>query len=297
MADAGRGARVAGAVVLLALALVACGKSGSPPPTPTAALHPVPRPTVPAATHAPAPNGPTAGALSQEVVTAWAGVRTYRSTFASAQSLGSAEAAIPGLRDLAGAIATPIAGLHPGTRVVVTMSDDVIRGDRKHRVVVVNGQPVFELVAVGTRVFARQYRPAASGRGTLPGAWSELDRAKLDPTTPLAQQVASLDAAGDAPFARIPTGIQAQPLKDAGTSRVAGRACTIYSAVTTTSTGEPVDVAIAVGADRLPCSIQTRAGGIVAVTTFERYNQPLTIAMPTATSGPAARVGSGDPLE
>lgn len=281
--------RLGVAIILLAVVLAACGKDGGSGKTPTRSPNPGPRPTVAGTAAA---SGVTVGDLADQVAAAWAGVKTYRATFVTSQSLGGAQAAIPDLRHLVPALGlgTPGATPKPSTRVVVETSDEIARPDRKRRLIVVNGRPVVELIAVGKRVFIRTYAPGPGGRGTTPGMWTELDRTNLDATTPLGGLVAGLDAAGAAPLAQVSAATRARPLKNAGPRAFGQRTCAVYSAVTTTQTGERVDVAIAVAVNHLPCSIQTSAGGIVGVTTYDAFNQPLTIAAPLAT--PAARAAA-----
>lgn len=212
----------------------------------------------------------TLGELVDRVAVAWVGVRTYRVLTRIA-------------------VAAPSDGLTPGASPaadaaidsVVEIEDEVVVPDRKRRVGRTGGVVVREFVAVGGRVYSRG--------GGESGAWSEFDRAALDPTSQIGSIVADLAAPVVAPFAGYPALARTFPLVPLGPVTVAGRDCVAYR-VAIPNLGEAIETTLSIGADDLPCGSETRVRGIATAVTYLAFNEALVIEAPTvATPVVAAR--------
>lgn len=247
---------------VLVAAVVGCGGEEERRPPATVAVGPVPGTPV-----AMVDGRPTVGELADRIAAAWAGVRSYRARF------------------VAGGRGSPAAG--PAVEVV----DEVAVPDRKRRTSLANGAVVAETVAVGGRVWARGETPlAAATASPAAGEWVLVDPAAID----LQSQIGFLYADLIAPARPLYTGLsedergrRATPL---GEVTVGGRSCAAYRIADTTPTGERIEVVLALGPDDLPCSLETRVGGTVNVTTWA-FNVPVAIAAPGSEATPAAGTG------
>jgi hypothetical protein len=257
--------------------LVACGDDSSPAPesTPsptavlslsTAAAGAIETKTAPVSS--PAPGEVTVGQIADRIAAAWPAVRTFRTTLQTTT-----------LSPLASPVASPAASPAAGI-VQLTIVDEAIQPGRRHRVQSDNGQVVSEMILVDGLVYLRGVEiPGATPVATDPTVWATLDPAALSAESPYRSLYEGMSAPILAPYAGLSADERERSARPVGTVSVGGRNCAAFQVADTTLTGERIDVVIAIGEDNLPCSIETRAGSSVTVTTFE-YNLPLTIEPP-----------------
>jgi hypothetical protein len=177
----------------------------------------------------------------------------------------------------------------------LTITREVILPDRQRQIERLDGVVVSEEIVVGKRAFVR----GASARKLHPGvadtAWVEVDLEAVKPIAGTDPLLARLAAPVVSPARGVPANLRPQKLRALGAVTVAGRRCQAYGAATTTQVGGRVDLTFAIGADGLPCFIESRSGGTGARETFEAYNLPLTIEPPTV-SVPAASPAMATPV-
>lgn len=321
----GRVHRAALAALAIPLLLNACGGDSDPPavvavPTPGAGLA---APIVAQASPATAADGvgtpaaaspiagspiaatppsgepQTLGELADRMNAAWATVRTYRVVFVSRPAAAPrAASASPVASPAAEAPASPVAGSLASPeplRGTARVAREVILPDRQHQRSRVEGELESASIVVGGRLYVR----GEPGRALRPDlderTWIEVDPAAIAAPTEAGRRLAALAGPIAAPTAAVATNLRPQVLRPLGEIEVAGRTCRAYAAVGTTETGERIDLTIAVGPGDLACSVETRAGGIVAVLTYETYDEALTIEAPAnpAPSGPPAPATPG----
>jgi hypothetical protein len=205
--------------------------------------------------------GPTVGELADRIASAWTGVSTYRTVSGNVEEAGTPQAGSP-------------AGQEP-----VEVVAEVVLPDRKRQVSTSNGEVIAEYVVVRGEVFARG--PLTEGLPATPvtGDWRVVDPATLDPASQWAEQIGALTAPVQPPYSGLSQDERERVAKPLGSIDVDGQSCNAFQIVDTTQTGERVDVTLAIGANDLPCSIQTHVSGVNYVTTFE-FNVPLTISAP-----------------
>jgi hypothetical protein len=197
---------------------------------------------------------------------AWPAVKTYRTVFTTSAHTGGTPPAG------ASSVASPVAGLE--------VIDEVVMPDRKHRIYKQGGATSSEFIAVDGNVYARG--PLAAGlKPATPAAadWVVVDPEAVNQSTPLGQLVRSLATPATSPYSGLSASRRNRTAKPLGEITVEGRTCTTYGITDTTETGERIDVILALDADNLPCSIETRAGGTDNLTVFT-FNMPLTIEAP-----------------
>lgn len=259
--------------------LAACGdEADEPTPTPTVAA--TAAATLPAGDATPqSGSGSTVGTLADRIGAAWTAVTTYRAV-TTANTVG----------------ATPQAGTAPaGASPTVAgpfteRIDEIVLPDRKRRIARANGALLYELVSVGGKLYARG--PAAPGLDPSrpdSAAWVEIDPVMLTPgASDFVEDYAGFVTPASAPYSGLAPEERDREAVPLGDTTVEGRACRAYRIADTTNTGERIEIVLTLGADDLPCSIETRVGGL-ATTTLFAYNVPLTIEEPAA----ATPVSSG----
>lgn len=264
-------------LILGAVALSACGSTSTSTPQP----NPQPQPT---AVKTPVKTGLTVGALSDQIRHAWSELTSFRAVFTTTQSYAATKATLPGL---AQQLQPPANGAPytDKTPVQVQVTDEVVFPDRMDRLILVNGQPILELLTYEHGLYVRRY---TAGDGTFPAAeaWREIDETHLTPKDPLFALVTSFKTIAKAPFAASAGTSRQIPLTVGSTVQSGKRLCHVYQAITTTQTGEQIQTTISIGDDHLPCSIVTTAGGTRSETTFSGYNE--TMALPAVLSTPTA---------
>ncbi len=235
--DPAYGLRVLGAVFLTVLAIlwfVDRARQGDSP-VPLAAAGVAGHSAAISRSTADAPG--TMGELADRVGRAWAGVRTFRSvasvTFPTNTSIDTTEAVLPG-------------------RVRRLMEDE--------------RSGTSEAISIAGRVYLRG-ELARPHNGGDPFAWILADPATVGLTGSMAGLVETLAAPVGPPFATFDQEERARPLEGVGVRDVGGRSCTAYRAVSLTSTGETFELTVALGPDDLPCSVESRLGDGVFVTT------------------------------
>lgn len=270
-------------VVLLigAIALSACGSTSTKTPNP----NPNPQPT---AVKTPQATGLTVGVLSDQIRQAWSGLKSFRAVFTTTQSYAATKASLPGL---AQQLQPPTKGtpFADKTPVHIQVTDEVVFPGRMDRLILVNGQPILELLTYENRLYLRHY---TTGDGTFPAAeaWSEIDQAHLTAQDPMFAVVTSFHTISNPPFASSPGTSGQVPLTAGDTVQMGKRVCRVYQAITTTQTGEQIQTTISIGDDHLPCSIVTTAGGTRSETTYSGYNE--TMALPAVLASPVASPAS-----
>jgi hypothetical protein len=214
----------------------------------------------------PAPGELTVGQLADRIAVAWKGVKTYRTTF---QTIPPSDAS-----PIASPIASPVA-----VPPAFTAVDEVVLPDRRHYAQLSDGRPVMELILADGVVYARGVVvPGATPTAeTLP--WVTLDPAKLDAGSLYRTLFDRMTAPITPPYSGLSTAERERIARPAGAITVGDRTCQAYRIADTTMTGERIEVVLAIGADDLPCSIETRVASSDSITTFE-YNLPITIAAP-----------------
>jgi hypothetical protein len=228
---------------ILVLFIAGCGSESKPDPTPTATTAPE----------------PTVGELADRIAAAWTGVSTMRTVSHNVDTPGTPSAASPAGQDQ------------------VEVVTEVILPDRKHQVSTTDGEVLSEFFVIGNDVYVRG--PVVETAASRTIQWRVGDPSSLDPGSQEAMQIDALKAPVQPLYAGLSQderGRVAKPLNDI---TVNGQTCRAYQIVDTTQTGERVDVTLAMNADDLPCSIQTKVSGVDYLTTFE-FNIPLTIAPP-----------------
>jgi hypothetical protein len=165
--------------------------------------------------------------------------------------------------------------------------------DRKQREIIVGGTLVLEVIAIGDRVFVRGPLSQSFAPDHADSAsWIEIDETATAAPNPLGINLADFTRPVPVPYSALPAEVRERTLTPAGERTVGGRRCLTFRAKDTTTTGEAVTVIIALGADDLPCSIETLAGGTSSLTTYDAFNEALAIAPPpdaTPIASPVAR--------
>jgi len=217
------------------------------------------------------PAGPTVGQLADQIASAWPSVTSMRTV---SQGLG-------GITPGSVAAGTPNAA--PALKVV----SEVVIPDRKHQVSTLNGDVQEELVLIDGKLYVRGPQTSGIPATTISGEWRVVDAATISPQSTPASQIASFVAPVQPLYAGLSADKRDRAAKPLGTITVDGRSCQAYQIVDTTNTGERIDVILAVDADNLPCSIETKTGGIDYLTTFA-FNIPITITPPVESATPAS---------
>jgi hypothetical protein len=260
--------------------LAACGDEEDEP-TPTPSVAATAAVILPSGDATPqSGSGSTVGTLADRIGAAWAGVTTYRAV-TTANTGG----------------ATPQAGTAPtgasptAAGPVTELIDEIVLPDRKRRIARANGALQYELISVGGKLLARG--PAAPGLDPSrpdPTAWVEIDPAMLTPgASDFVEDYAGFVAPVAAPYSGLAPEERDREAVPLGDTTVEGRACQAYRIADTTNTGERIEIVLSLGEDDLPCSIETRAGGLATTTVFA-YNIPLTVEAPdVATPAPSGR--------
>jgi hypothetical protein len=268
--DIWRLGRVALTLSILLGGLVACG-SEEDEPTPTSTVPATAVATLPLGDVSPVSGtGLTVGALADRIGAAWPGVTSYRAVTTTG---------------VAG-VGTPRPGTAPATAgAVAERIDEIVLPDRKRRVARTNGVLQYELISVGGKLYARG--PAAPGLDPLRSdtvTWVEIDPALLTPgASDFVEDYAGFVAPVSAPYSGLAPEERDRDATSQGETTIDGHPCQVYRFADTTYTGERIEIILSLGADDLPCAIETRVGGLATTTVFT-YNIPLTIEAPLAAS-------------
>lgn len=261
-----------------AMLAAACGDEAPSTPAPTPSTTPLlslatstsgaTSPAI-AAEPSPAAGEMTVGQIADRIAAAWPTVRTYRTTLRTS-------APAPGA-------ATPVASPFgsPAARVPeIQIVDEVVLPNRRHRAQLVDGRIAGEIIVIDGAVYIRGVViPGATPIASDPNAWALLDPAAEGGDSRYRQLHEGATAPILPPYAGLSEDERARIARPVGVVTVAGQRCDAFQVADTTQTGERIDVVIAIGADDLPCSIETIVGESVSVTTFE-FNVPLSIEPP-----------------
>lgn len=257
--------------------LAACGDKSDPKPEPTPSSTPLlslstatgnAAVTSAAVEGSPVPGELTVGQIADRIVAAWSTVRTYRTTMHTTSS------------PLASPVASPIASPAAGV-IQLAIMEVAIQPDRRHRIQSADGRVVSEMIVVNGVVYLKGIvLPGATPVAADPNVWATLDPATIAAESPYRTLYDGMTAPILPPYSRLSDDERDRIARPVDTVTVDGRRCRAFQVADTTLTGERIDVVIAIGEDGLPCSIETRAGSSVTVTTFE-YNLPLTIEPPS----------------
>jgi hypothetical protein len=263
-----RGAPMRGLAIGLAMTialgvLAGCGKEhASPTPTATASV-----------SAGGTPQGGTTltvGTLADRIGAAWPGVSTYRRVTTTRAE------GVPARPGTAAAGASPGAS---GADIVETIDEVILPDRRRYLGLGADGAVRYELIAVAGSVYARgTLVPGLSPTRPDADAWVEVDPAAFA-DSPYAGFYAELVGPVPVPYSALSPARRSRDAVALGQTSVNGRECTAYRFAETTETGERLEIVLTLGADDLPCSIETRGGG-QTTTTVVTYNLPLTIEPP-----------------
>ncbi|MEJ7839111.1 MAG: hypothetical protein WKF81_09855, partial [Thermomicrobiales bacterium] len=223
------------ALLIAVSTLAACSSGDSSDPEPT---------TAPTATLPLAPGQQSLGQLLD-------GVEVQLATIASARTVFSSQTA----------------GGTPTTSPVTT--EEYIAPDSR-RIVTSNGTTVVdEQIAIGAMVYMRgSFVSTAVAPMLGSDIWVNIDPALVPADTPVGNVVSYLTGPYRMPFASISDDMRSRGVTQAGQIDIAGRTCTVWIFVDTTSFGDRIDYALSIDAQGLPCSLTERAGTVENLTTF-----------------------------
>lgn len=256
--------RLAGGLMSLIalLLLTACGGSSNPEPTSTPAA------TISAASGATAENAAlTAGQLADTISAAWGGVQTIRIVRGAANS------------------ATPVAGVP--NAVVRTVTEIDAAGNRRLQLFSANGSSA-ELVAVNGQIWARGDWPfpaAAAGTPT-PDGWFRVDSTLAQRDQTAGPIISAMLAPVTPVYSGLTESQRQRAVEPLGPRAIDGRTCDAYRIPATTQTGQSYDVIISLGADHLPCAIETTGLGQDSLETYT-FNEEISIVAPVASPAPS----------
>lgn len=235
------------ALIVAVSLLAACSSGDSSDPEPTSA---------PTATLPLAPGQLALGQLLD-------GVEVQLATIASARTVFSSQTT----------------GGTPTTSPVTT--EEYIAPDSR-RIVTSNGTTVVdEQIAIGPMVYMRgSFVSTAVAPMLGTNIWVNVDHALVPADTPVGNVVSYLTGPYRMPFASISDDMRSRGVTQAGQINIAGRTCTVWTFVDTTSFGDRIDYALAIDGQGLPCSLTERAGTIENLTTFEFNLTGLQIVAP-----------------
>lgn len=256
----GRQRLAGGLIFLLALLLLAaCGGSSKPAPTATPAAS-----TSSAATAESA--AMTAGQLADMIAAAWSSVQTIRI---------ERGAATP---------ATPVAGAP--NAVIRTVTDTDAAGNRRLHIFYANGASA-ELIAVNGLLWARGDWPFPAAAAGTPEAdgWFTVDPAVAEQDQAAGPIVSAMLAPVTPVYSGLSESQRQRAVELLGARSIDGKRCDAYRIPATTQTGQSYDVIISLGADHLPCAIETTGLGQDSLETYT-FNEAMSIVAPVAT--PAA---------
>jgi hypothetical protein len=227
-------------LVLLVLALVACDSGGNNDPTPS------PEPT---ATEPLAPGQKSVGELIDGMNAAMGSITSARTVFSTKSTDGT-----------------------PTTSPVTT--EEYIAPDRRRIATSTGSTIVDEQIAIGPAIYMRgSFVTSAVAPMLGTDVWVTVDPALVPSDTPVGNVVAYLTAPFRLPFESVSDSLRGRGVTQGGQVEVAGRTCTTWTFVDTTSFGDKIDYELTIDAQGLPCSLVERAGTIENVTTFE-FNVP-----------------------
>ena len=208
----------------------------------------------------------TLGELENRVTAAWTGVHSYRST----TTLTTSSA------DTGDALASP-----GPVGAVVALVDDVVLPDRRRRMTRIDGEVAAEAIAIAGRLCVRGTLAEFAGGGANDDAgWVEVDLAAVDSTSQIGIVFAELAGPIQPPLADLPLVTRLLPLTPLGPQEVGGRRCDAYRVALKSLA---VELTVALGADDLLCSQETRTAGGLTRVAYDAYDLPLAIEPPVAT--------------
>jgi hypothetical protein len=233
--------------IVLALVLVACDSGGNDDPTPTVA---------PTPTQALAPGQKSVGELLDGMNAAMNSIASARTVFSTRSTDG-----------------TPTAS--------ATTTEEYVAPD-KRRIVTATGSTIAdEQIAIGSAIYMKGAFVSSAVAPMLgTDVWVTVDPALVPTDTPVGNVVAYLTAPFQLPFASVSDNLRGRGVTEGSQVEVAGRTCTSWTFVDTTSFGDRIDYELTIDARGLPCSLVERAGTIENVTTFEFDIPGLTIVAP-----------------
>ncbi len=252
--------------------LVACGEKADEPAS-TATAVATNAATVPPGNATPqSGTGLTVGTLADRIGAAWSSVTTYRAVTTTNTAGATALVSSPST-DAVAILSGPL----------IQRIDEIVMPDSKRRTAYARGALQYDLISTGGKLYARG--PAAPGLDPLrpdATAWVEIDPAMLTPgASDFVEDYASFVAPVSAPYSGLSAEERGRDAVQLAETTVEGRPCLVYRIADTTYTGERIEIVLSLGAEDLPCAIETRVGGL-ATTTIFAYNIPLTIEEPAA---------------
>lgn len=160
----------------------------------------------------------------------------------------------------------------PGTSPVTT--EEYIAPDQR-RIVTTSGTTVVdEQIAIGSTVYMRgSFVSTAVAPMLGTDIWVNVDPALVPVDTPVGNVVGYLTEPFRMPFATVSNDLRNRGVTQSGQAEVAGRTCTVWTFVDTTSFGDRIEYGLAIDTTGLPCSLTERAGTVENITTFE-FNIP-----------------------
>jgi hypothetical protein len=240
-------------LLLVAVLAAGCGITGEDEPDPTPTL--APPPTA-------APGDTTVGDLIQRVDAAWPAVTSMRATSMS----GPIPSDDPEATEATGVQSTVEEVVAPDSRRIVRMTD---------------GATTDEQIYVDGKVYMYgAFVAGAVAPEVGPGTWITVDPSVVPADTPVGYQLSYLMRPHEAPFGSITDAMRRRPATSAGSVRVAGRVCTLYTFTDATQAGDRVDYELALDENDLPCQLVQRAGGFQNSSVFEINIADLTIIAP-----------------
>jgi len=254
----------------LGFVLAACGGDSEEQPDPTvtrvAATEPATDPTTSTEL---APDEVTAGAIADLVAAAWTGVTQYSSI----------------TEILPVAPATPVAG----SPIASPEADTTARAERQvilpdtRRIAITEQGKITEIVLIDSVISKREI-----GADGQPGPWETINPDNIDPSDPFSRTYQAMLEPEQPPYSGLSQRQRERIGTKSGEFEINGRSCVSYSFPEVSDSGDPITVVISLGADNLPCRIETTTEDSISQTDYW-FNEPITIATPAAS--PVAVLG------
>jgi hypothetical protein len=258
-----------GSLVSLGLVLTACGSDSEKQPDPTVTRDAVTEAAAdPTLSTELAPGEVTAGTIADLVDAAWAGVRQYTS--------------VTEIVPIATDSGSPVAS--PQVENPARAERNVVLPDTKRIAITEQGMTT-EIVLVDRVLSKREID--ADGQ---PGPWETIDPANIDPSDPFSRTYQAMLEPEQPPYSGLSQRQRERIGTNTGESDINGRRCVNYSFPEVSDSGDPITIVIALGADNLPCRIETTTEDSTSRTDYW-FNEPITFATPAAS--PVAVMGRG----